>query len=336
MNALNKLVLHPSFKKTINEIRKVNLTITQNPIQEKLNFENLTFPSEGKIKLIEDLGSIKLNEKNGQKIGKEYLLSGYDESKLQYFSLEGSAYFTAHSLVIASKQEYMPVNYLSFYFYTRSQKIKENSSYITHSEDHSADSNRDYAIDRSNFLNKWAVDNSVLFVDGPLIGGQITSYTLDLVEKVHKKGIIPIFFVKNSDSNLVTDNILELRNKFNSDMHWSYNQLKPGERTNFVMYADEHNPKNAKIFCYLKAFNLSPQRIELHIDTYTNYRNKIEDIMDMIYFLLLVHGNKKNPQIRPIAIAEKYARDILRMADTYNLIKTSGLIPTMNQERFGG
>jgi len=336
MNALNKLVLHPSFKKTINEIRKVNLTITQNPIQEKLNFENLTFPSEGKIKLIEDLRSIKLNEKNGQKIGKEYLLSGYDESKLKYFSLEGSAYFTAHSLVIASKQEYMPVNYLSFYFYTRSQKIKENSSYITHSEDHSADSNRDYAIDRSNFLNKWAVDNSVLFVDGPLIGGQITSYTLDLVEKVHKKGIIPIFFVKNSDSNLVTDNILELRNKFNSDMHWSYNQLKPGERTNFVMYADEHNPKNAKIFCYLKAFNLSPQRIELHIDTYTNYRNKIEDIMDMIYFLLLVHGDKKNPQIRPIAIAEKYARDILRMADTYNLIKTSGLIPTMNQERFGG
>ena len=336
MNSLNELVLHPSFKKTVNEIKKVNLTLTQNSVQDKLNFEKLTFPPRGKIKLIENMGSVDLDAKNGQKIAKEFIFSGYDESKLHYFSLEGSAYFTTHSLVLASKQEYMPVCYLSFYFYTRSEKIKENSSYIIHSQDHAADSNRDYAKDRSKFLNEWFVEDSILFIDGPLIGGQMTTYTLDLVEKLHIKRIIPIFFVKNSDSNLVTDNILELRNKYNSDMHWSYNQLKTGQRTNFVIYEDEHNPKNAKIFCYLKAFNLSPQRIEFHVDTYSNYKNQIENIMDMIYYLLLVHGDKKNPQIRPIAVAEKYARDVLRMIDSYNLIKTSGLIPTMNQERFGG
>jgi hypothetical protein len=49
-----------------------------------------------------------------------------------------------------------------------------------------------------------------------------------------------------------------------------------------------------------------------------------------------VNGDVKNPQIRPIYVSEKYARSVLKMIDTYNLIKTSGLIPTMNQLRFGG
>lgn len=336
MNSLNKLVLHPSFRKTINEIRKVNLTLTQNPILDNLNFENLTFPPKGNIKLVEGKGSIDLKAKNGQEIAKKYIFSGYDESKLNYFALEGSAYFTAHSLVLVSKQDYMPVNYLSFYFYTRSKKIIESSSFIKYSEDHAADSNKDYVIDRSDFLNKWAIENSILFIDGPLIGGQMTSYSIDTVEKLHIKGVIPIFFVKNSDSNLVTDNIKELEDQYNSDMHWSYRQLKVGQRTNFFMYIDEYNPKNAKIFCYFKGFSLSPQRIEFHVDTYNKFRKIIEEAMDLVYYLLLVHGEKKNPQIRPIAIAERFARDILRMTDSYNLMKSSGLIPTMNQERFGG
>ena len=118
-------------------------------------------------------------------------------------------------------------------------------------------------------------------------------------------------------------------------MHWAYNQLKKGQRTSFVMYRDEHNPSNSKIFCYIKIFNLSPQRIEFHTDTYTRFEENINDIMDLIYYLLLVHGEKKNPQIRPIAIAEKYARETLHLTNSYELIKTSGLIPTMNQKRFG-
>jgi hypothetical protein len=230
----------------------------------------------------------------------------------------------------------MPISYLSFYFYTRSKEITKNSSYIKYSLDHSADSNKDYAIDRSKFLYDYCIENSILFIDGPLIGGQMTSYTIESIERLQERSIIPLFIVKNSDSNLITDNILELRSKYNSDMHWSYRQLKVGQRTNLVMYVDEYNPKNAKIFCYMKAFNLSPQRIEFHINTFKDYENQMNDFMDMIYYLFLVHGDKKNPQIRPIVIAEKYARCVLRMADTYSLIKASGLIPTMNQERFGG
>lgn len=336
METLNKLVLHPSFKNTINEIRKVNLTISQSPTPDKFDFSANTFPPNGRIALIENMASKNLDAGNGQKIAKQYTFSGYDESKLQYFCLEGSAYFTAHSLVIAGKSEYLPVNYLSFYFYTKSKKIADRSSFIKYSFDPKTDANTDYVEDRGAFLETWSVNKSILLIDGPLIGGNISSYTVKLIENLHRKGIIPIFFVKNSDSNLVTDNIKELKNQYHSDMHWSFNYLNVGQRSNFFIYKDDHNPKNSKIFCYLKAFNLSPQRVEFHTDTYFLYREHIDDIMHLVYYLLLVHGDRKNPQIRPIAIAEKYAREILRMTNSYELMKTSGLIPTMNQERFGG
>lgn len=57
--------------------------------------------------------------------------------------------------------------------------------------------------------------------------------------------------------------------------------------------------------------------------------------MDLVYYLLLVQGDLKNPQIRPIAIAEKYARKTLQLIDINKLTYGSGLIPTMNQDRFG-
>ena len=43
-----------------------------------------------------------------------------------------------------------------------------------------------------------------------------------------KKNVIPIFVVKNSNSNMVTENIPELKGKFNSDMHWAYTFQKAG------------------------------------------------------------------------------------------------------------
>lgn len=333
---LNKLVLHPSFKKTIEEIRTVNLTIAEYPKIKEFDFSTANFPSNGKIGNVEELGSVDLDAARGQNCANECLFCGYDESKLHYCTLEGDAFFTSHVLVIAAKKEYLPVSYLSFYFYTRSGNITERSSFIKYSQDSSADSNRDYVTDRSEFLAEWSPENCILFIDGPLIGGNMTVYTIRLVEQLHKKAIIPVFAVKNSTSNLVTDNISELRQRYNSDLHWAYNQLGVGQRTNLFIYRDEHNPKNAKIFCYLKPFNLSPQRIEFHVDTYAMHESRIAEIMDLIHYLLLVNGDKKNPQARPIAISEMYARDVLKVADSYNIIKHSGLIPTMNQERFEG
>ncbi len=335
-NDRNKLLLHPNFMKTIDDIKKVNITITQNPVQFDFDYSLTTFPTDGEIGLIEEMGCVDLDAKRGQEFSRIYIFSGYDESKLKYLTLEGDAFFTSHSLVIASKEDYIPVNFLTFYFYTRSKSISDGFPFCKYSEDHDADSNYDYVADRNKFLEDFSINNSILFIDGPLIGGNITAYTVDLVESLHTKGIIPIFFVKNSNSNLVTDNIPELKQKYNSDMHWSFNQLKIGQRTSLFIYKDEYNPQNAKVFCYLKALRVSPLRVEFHIETYIKCQDLINKILDMIYYLLLVHGDRRNPQIRPIAIAEKYARDTLNILDIYTLVKSSGLVPTMNQERFGG
>jgi hypothetical protein len=333
---LNKLLLHPKFIITINEIKKVNITIQATPKESKYDFSKTTFPPNGKLGALEEIKAIDLNAADGLRKSRELDFTGYDESILNYMTLEGDATFTAHSLVIASKEEYIPVNFLSFYFYTRSKKLKDEYPLLTHSEDTVSDSNRHYVTDRSEFLNQWSLDGSVSFIDGPLIGGNMTSYTLELVENLHKHGITPLFIVKNSDSNLVTDNIDELKNKFHSDMHWAYKFLSEGQRTNFFLYTDQYNKNNAKVFCYLKAFNLSPQRIEMHVDTYLKNKEQINSLMDLTYYLFLAHGDKKNPQVRSIAIAEKFARDILKLTDTYNIMRSSGLVPTMNQVRFGG
>lgn len=333
---IQKVIVHPSFNKTISEIRKINLTITNLPIQEHFDFTGKLFPPNGKLSILNELTKIKLDTNKGYEMSRKYDFTAYDESKLNYKSLEGMAVFTVHSLVLCGMEDYMPVNYLSFYFYTRSTVLKNSFPNLKYSKDLDSESNFDYVTDRTQFLNDWTLEGTICFIDGPLIGGNMSSYTINLVKELHKKNIIPIFIVKNSDSNLVTDNVPELANTYNSDMHWSYKYLNSGERSSFFRYSDESNSNNSKIFCYLKAFNLSPQRIEMHTETYNLYSDKIDDIMDLVFYLFIAHGDPKNPQIRPIAIAEKYAREILKLSDSYNLIKSSGLVPTMNQERFGG
>ncbi len=331
----NKLVLHPSFMQTIEEINKIHLTLKDPPKHGSFDFSSITFAANPSFGSIGDIEKISLNAQNGASKFETYNVAGYDESKLNYDSLEGNAFFTAHSLVLLDENEYIPINYLSFYFYTRSSKLSSENPALTLSEDSAIESNYHYVTDRNKLLLDYPFNGAIYFIDGPLIGGNISSYTVNLVRELHKFEIIPIFFVKNSESELVIENVPELSSDYNSDMHWSYNFLNVGQRTNFFTYIDQKNQNNAKVFCYLKAFDRSPQRIEFHLETYEMIKEKINDLMDIVYYLILVHGDKTNPQIRPIAIAEKYARDILKLSDSYNLIKFSGLVPTMNQLRFG-
>lgn len=335
MNDKNKIILHSDFKKVIADINRVKIRPITKPYPCELDFSKIVFPKHGKITLIEPFGKHPLNADNGQHQIDDFLCCGYDESKLMYKALEGQAHLTAHSMVLLSERDFEPVNYLSYYFYTRSKQISKNCSSLTLTDDPVSKANLDYVTDRNYFLKNWSIDNSVLFIDGPLIGGNISKYTVDLVEDLHKKNIIPIFFIKNSESNLVTDNSLSLINKYNSDLHWAYDFLKEGERTNFYLYSDEHNPKKfAKVFCYIKPFNVSPQRVEIHITTYLSYEKHLNKIFDLIYYLLLVQGDIKNPQIRPIAIAEKFAREVISITDQFTQIKYAGLTPIMNQVRF--
>lgn len=332
----NKLIIHPSFKETIEDINKKNINIPKNSTNEKLDYYNYIYPPNGKLlTVIDDIKKINLNPKNGEKIAKSGRpLMAYDESINKFSSLEGSAYLTSHSLVLAGENDYIPSNKITLYFYTRSNDISKDTKYIKYSKDPDSDSKEDFVNDKIEFLKQNASEKTILLVDGPLIGGDWYIHMMDAIDEFLDKDIIPIFFVKNSNSNLVTDEIEELNNKFNSDMHWSYNYLNQGERTNFFRYADKKNKKNSKIFCYLKSFNVSPQRIEFHVDTYKKYRDQIPQLLDLVYYLILVQGDKKNPQARPIAIAEKYARSTINLFDLSKMMKNVGIIPTMNQERF--
>jgi len=237
-------------------------------------------------------------------------------------------------MVVHGKIDYVPVSLLTFYFYTRSSVLSNGSSYIKHSADLETDSKMDYIRDRESLLSDNIPKNSVAFIDGPLIGSQMTKYTIDLNNALLSRGVIPIFFVKNSDSNLITENIQGIKGKFNSDLHWAYSSLRVGQRTNFFEYRARDNKSFAKMFCYVKPFDVSPQRIEIDVNTSQKNIDVIENIMDLIYYLLIVQGDLKNPQIRSIAIAEKYARAALQLINFSKMMKDLGITPTMNQERF--
>lgn len=330
----SRLIFHPAFNETLKELGSKKITLPK-VTQIDVDFSSYGYPVNGElVSGIEEPGKFKLDCRNGQKICDQNTICAYDESIKKFEALEGSGFLTSHSMIIHGRTDYIPINLLTFYFYTRSSYLTNNSKYIKFSNDFEVDSKRDYVSDRKELLVENIPENCIIFIDGPLIGGQMTKYTLDLNELLLKKNTIPIFFVKNSRSNLVVDNIEELKNKYNSDMHFSYVYLKTGERTKFFMYVDKENYRFTKVFCYIKAFESSPCRIEIDINTYNKYKNEIDQIMDLAYFLLIAQGDLHNPQIRSIAIAEKYARATLKLINFEELIKTLGVTPTMNQERF--
>lgn len=332
----NKLIIHPQFEDTLKEVS--SMTVSLPNYQEKIGYslDELTFTNGELVIPVDKIDRVRLSPEKGIKmLERRTFIAAYDESISKFDSLEGSAFFTSHSLSLMDKFNYIPVNYITFYFYTKSQEIVKKSKYIKLSYEPEIDSKKDYILDRIAFLERAMPKYSLLLIDGPLIGGDVYTYMIRSIEIFHKKEIIPIFIVKNSTSNLVTDNVEELQNKYNSDMHWSYNFLAQGERTSFFTYQDRINPKNAKIFCYLKTFNLSPQRVEMHVETFYKYQELIPDIMDLIYYLIIVQGDPLNPQVRLIAIAELYARETLKLININKIIKEVGITPTMNQIRFG-
>lgn len=337
-----KLVLHPSFDDTIAEMRKKKIALPDEALPVDLEFTGSeSLQGNNVLEIIGELGKTKLDAKGGEAYANEILISAYDESLENFKGLEGTGYLTSHSLIIHGQDDYVPLNLLTFYFYTRSLALSANSSNIRQSDDPEADSKKDYLIDRSAFLLDNVPNNSLLFIDGPLIGGNMSKQTIDLNNDLVRKKIVPLFFVKNSTSNLVTYYLDELKGKYNSDMHWAYSYLKAGERTNFFKYIDQSDEGKvekgkafSKVFCYLKAFNVSPVRIEIESKTFEKYKGSIDRWLDLVYYLLIVQGDLKNPQIRSIAIAEKYARATLNLINLGQLMEELGITPTMNQERF--
>lgn len=334
------ILTHPSFFKTLCEIKnkKININFFPHVVQ---NSEFGNFPSsDGIISYLDENLKVDLNPSKGAKfVNDTFFLAAYDESIEKYDAIEGSAYLTSHSLIYLDQEEYLPIIKLDFSFYTRSSKISEKAEYIKKTDNVEVSRSQDYVNFRDEFIKEISDQfpkNTVFLIDGPLIGGNISDSTTKLNQFLVEKGIIPIFIVKNSNSNLVTDYLSEYKDKFNSDIHWAYELLSNGQRTGFIHYQDKTNKNWGKIFTYIKAFNNSPQRIEFHTITYEKYGyNLMNDIMDVIYYLYLLQGNLKNPQVRPIVIAEQYARESIKIINFKVLMNRLGLISTVNQERFG-
>lgn len=337
-----KLLFHPSFDATIAEIRLKKIRLPSMALPVDLDFSSYDRSQNGEVlSIIGELGKTKLDPARGQEQSNQMLICAYDESVNKFLGLEGTGYLTSHSLILHGEEDFIPMNLLTFYFYTRSMTLSHNSTNIRHSEDPDADSKRDYVKDRKEFLTCNIPEESIVFVDGPLIGQQMSKYTLELNDSLMERNIVPFFSVKNSTSNLVTNYVQALKGRYNSDMHWAYSYLKEGERTNFFRYEDQSDKQRAlsgkaftKVFCYLKAFNASPSRIEIDVKTFEKYQRSIPEWLDLAYYLLLAQGDPKDPQIRSVAIAEKYARATINLINFIQMMKELGITPTMNQERF--
>ncbi len=332
----SRIVIDERFKEVVKNLKDIKLPHSP-------SFDAFTTPDytpEGKVRRLENQGSHVLNPSKGMNFAKrdDVAICGYDESIASYKALEGDAVCTSHSLVYVCQEDYIPSTYITLNFFTRSNLIEgQMKGYAIKADNIQYQSAVLTAKDKMKFLHDNCVDNSILLIDGPLIAGDAYTNIIGCVEELNiEKNIMTVFFVKNSNSNMVTDNDEDLRGKYNSDMHWSNSILKTGNRTDFYEYTDLRNERNSKVFCYIKFYDdSSPVRLEFPRVTFNKFKDLVEDIVNLSFYLLLVQGDKNNPQLRPIAIAEKYARETLKLIDVNKEIRKTGLVATMNEKRWG-
>ena len=331
-------MIDPRFDQVIGDLSKKNIHANKATSYdlEYSDFVNNYDSNDSVFFLKEE--NFTLNPSVAPDILEHEVFSAYDESLMRISALEGSGFFISHSLVLVGKELYLPLTYLTFDFFTKSKVIADGNNSLTFTkEPPELASKNKYIQDRKLILSRYTPDDSFLLIDGPLIGGQVTEHNLQLNEILLMRNIIPIFFVKNSDSALIVQSNPTLKDKYNSDFEWAFKTLQKGHMTRFAKYIDKTDSTNRrnKVFSYLKAFDASPIRIEMHDTAYARMHNQLEEMMSTIYYLLLAQGDPSNPQPRPIAIAERYAREALKVIDFESVIHRTGIKPTMNFTRFG-
>ena len=339
---LNKLLVSSDFYKVLGDLnlKDKEIYLPHSPSFYELSHDH---SSSGTLTCLDqEICSYDLDVSNGEKYHSSKIIASYDESIQKYHCLEGVAYYVCHSMVIMAPdyKSYVPAGYLTFDFYTNAQEVTLDTSFKYCDGNIESQFADDINSVKVKFLVENVPNNAILLIDGPLIAGDYSNtHMMASATTFSERGIIPVFFVKNSSSNLVIDNVRDLSKKYNSDLHWAFKKLNGSDgingRTSFFKYNDKANPRNSKIFCYLKAFgNASPQRVEFHLPIFEEYSSDINNIMDMIFYLLLAQGNSSNPQVRPIAVAEKYAQESLSVFNIKKMVEKASLLqPTMNQGR---
>jgi len=326
-----RIIVKDSFHDTIKSIKDANIRLPPFP-EDGEEFIDSN-PSAGRVEQLEEKMVHTLDIRNGMEFMRGGItIAAYDESMQKYSSLEGKAIFTAHAIVIPRVDDYAAITYLTAYFYTKSEEVGKISGFTT-VKDANREPKHDKLIDEL-FLMQEVPPNTVLFIDGPLIAGDVYTIMISEQEKFKERNIVPVFFVKNSNSNLILDYTNITENRYNSDMHWASSILKTGQRTSFFRYTDAVNDRNTKVFCYVKFFKgVSPVRVEFYTSIFQTYSKIVGEIMDLILYMLICQGNPKNAQIRPVAVAEMYAREIVRMVDVREIMRKSGATATMNEDR---
>jgi hypothetical protein len=124
----NQLIIDPRFDETFKEVSKLDVSLPGYQDNFGYALEDLIFSSPDLVTPLSEIKSVKLDPQNGINLIQTGIpICAYDESTIKFQSLEGSAYFTSHSLVLLDKSDYLPVNYVTFYFYTKSKDIVKRS-----------------------------------------------------------------------------------------------------------------------------------------------------------------------------------------------------------------
>jgi len=259
----------------------------------------------------------------------------YDESVQNYKALEGDLLFCSSSTIKLEEKYKFSLSVLP-YFLTSMTKFKDaHDDDIRFAENVAEERNLILVNSKIESILGSVEPHSIVLIDGPLVGGNASTYIIGMDENLRKSDCIPLYFVKNSDSRLVIENDSRLSREFNSDFHWAACVFKSECRSPFFRYTDKYNSRNSKVFTYLKALAGFPERVEMHTLTYEKYGSLMPSLMNLIAYYYLVQGDYTNPQVRPIAIAEKYAREGIRILNIPVLLGRLGFLPTINQVRFG-
>ena len=326
-----RVIFSENYKTTIDSIKLINKSVTSRASIIKSNTESLDLSTDSNIRMIR--GYEKVTITSLENLKPIEMLSAYDESILELNSLEGKVRCISHSAVIQNKDEYVPAAYVTLKFFTKSKLISGKAtefSDIIRSDDVASELSKEYVKERQFFLSKAAPSNSLMFIDGPMFSGAATSGNFVLIEQLLAKHCRPVFFVKNSESTIITERF-DFAKGYNSDLHWAYVQLKPGNVSPVFAYTSKEG--RSKAMCFMKIFqNRSPVRIEFPLQAFEeNWYG--EDVFDLIRYQFIANGSANNMQPRIIQVSEIYAREVLKSTNLYKEIERMGLTKSMNEER---
>lgn len=326
-----RVIFSDNYKSTIDSIKLINKSVSKQATIKKINSNTIDVAIDSDIRIISGFNNVtKINVNN---LRPPEILSAYDESILELNSLEGKVRCIAHSTVLQNKNEYIPAAYVTLKFYTKSNLISANStefSDIIISNDVNSEMVKEYVKERDFFLSKAAPSNSLMFIDGPMFSGAATSGNFILIDQLLSKKCRPIFFVKNSESTIITERF-EFAKGYNSDLHWSYSNLKEKEVSPVFAYTSKEG--RSKAMCFIKIYkNRTPIRIEFPLKEFEEGWYG-DDVFDQIYYQFLANGSANNMQPRIIEVSEIYAREILKSTNIYKDIEKMGLTKNMNEER---